>query len=157
MIAGFPSEILAGIPQTLETVLKTQLNLPSNRIGENDLPAHAIHEECFQASVRLCGATANGIVRLQIPDSFAAKAAMILFGEQSNHGDIAGELCNMTAGLIAAKITDEGGPFTLETPTVSCSVRRTMDPDGRLSLAHWECEENWLTLEVQLNRTEHAP
>jgi len=110
--------------------------------------------------VPLRGVLADGVVRLQLSDSFAARAALLLFGETSDPSvrrDIAGELCNMMAGLIAAKIRDEGGPFTLETPSVTAGVRRPIESGGRMiSRSDWDCGGEWLTLEILIPEKGHA-
>ena len=65
--------------------------------------------------------------------------------------DTAGELANMVAGRVAARLAADGYPCTLGTPSVSRSARLPIETQpgvdhGRTDLI---CEGHWLSLEIQ--------
>lgn len=138
-------------------VLGTLLSLSSTiRESANDRPVGAVPDE-IRSSVLLTGQRLSGSVRLQLPQAFVAYAVRRLAGLDDDaentlelQNDAAGEIANMVAGRVAARLAADGYPCKLHTPSVSRGARlATNNQDGvvhgRTDLI---CEGHCLSLEI---------
>lgn len=128
-------------------------------------------EDRLLAVVQLQGPQVAGVVQLELPPTFAAQAAVRLVGgghrPPSGHveaGDFAGELTNLLAGRVAARLRLEGYPCALSNPEVALGGQSALEslqdprPTPARSTAQgrtvWSCQGHRLTLEIRLD---HPP
>jgi len=139
-------------------VLGTFLSLKAT-VREAVKDSHiSLGPDSITSDVLLTGQLLSGSVHLQLPRTFVAYAVRLLTGLDGDVGsarelqeDTAGELANLVAGRVAAKLAANGYPCQLDTPSVSRSASvLTKNQDGvtqgRTDLI---CEGHWLSLEIQ--------
>ena len=104
-------------------MLVTQFKLSAIASAPADTPTADQTEQCLVGSVKLTGGLISGDVQLQLPKAFVAKAnrraartKMWRASQTKTPADIAGELCNMLAGRIAASLTAAGYSSIFEHP-----------------------------------------
>jgi CheY-specific phosphatase CheX len=137
-------------------VLDTLLSLTATVRGSaNDRPAAP---DEISSSVLLTGERLSGSVHLRLPQAFVAYAVRRLAGLEDDaentvelQNDAAGELANMVAGRVAAKLAADGYPCKLHTPSVSRDARlATKKQDGIAhGITELICEGHCLSLEIQ--------
>jgi CheY-specific phosphatase CheX len=143
-------------------VLGNLLSLPAtvrNPAGPSPLSAAS---DQITSTVHLAGQRLSGSVHVQLPLSFVAHAVHRLTGldgatpdANAVLDDTAGELANMVAGRVAARLAADGYPCTLGIPSVSRSARLPLgtQPGTDLGRADLICAGHWLSLEVQCRYT----
>ena len=137
-------------------VLDTLLSLPV--IVRESANGRPVAPDEISSSVLLTGQRLSGSVHLRLPQAFVAYAVRRLAGLDDDaentkelQDDAAGELANMVAGRVAAKLAADGYPCKLHTPTMSRSASLPAQDQngpahGRTDLI---CEGHWLSLEIQ--------
>ncbi len=153
--------------QALHSVLGTLLGLPAAEVMQVDEAAAEASGVRLVATVKLTGQRVSGAVHIHVPRGFAVQAVDRLIG--GNHPeptsdagveDFAGELCNMIAGQVAARMRLEGHPCELGTPETHGGSRRLPEPGPgvRCSRTDWSCQGHLLTLELQFRHgTDRMP
>jgi CheY-specific phosphatase CheX len=139
-------------------VLDTLLSLSATvQESADDRPVSAAPDE-ISSSVLLTGQRFSGSVHLRLPQAFVAYSVRRLTGLDVDAGnanelqdDAAGELANMVAGRVAARLAADGFPCSLGTPSVSRSPCLPIETEpgvdhGRTDLF---CDGHWLSLKVQ--------
>jgi len=139
-------------------VLDTLLSLPATVRDPTGLSPVSDALDQITGTVHLAGQRLSGSVHVQLPLSFVARAVQFLTGLDGTSkdakavlDDTAGELANMVAGRVAARLAADGYPCSLGIPSVSRGARlpsetqRGMD-HGRADLI---CEGHVLSLAVQ--------
>ena len=148
--------------QALSEVLDTLLSLSLNEATPAASAGDGSKADYLVGTVDLVGDRLSGDVRLQLPEAFARLAARRLVGghaaaeplADANAADLAGELCNMVAGRVAARLRRDGYPAELSPPRVVRAPRDPRDPsepargDERRRTC-WLCEGHLITLEIQ--------
>jgi CheY-specific phosphatase CheX len=137
-------------------VLDTLLSVPATvRESADDRPAAP---DEISSSVLLTSQRLSGSVHLRLPQAFVAYAVRRLAGLNDDaentkelQDDAAGELANMVAGRVAAKLAADGYPCQLHTPSVSRGARSATKyqdsaAHGRIDLI---CEGHLLSLGIQ--------
>jgi CheY-specific phosphatase CheX len=139
-------------------VLSTLLSLPATVRSPSGHSPLSDDPDQITATVDLAGQRLSGSVRVQLPRSFVAHAVHRLTGldgatpdANAVLDDTAGEIANMVAGRVAARLAADGYPCTLGIPSVSRGARLPIETQrgadyGRADLI---CEGHWLSLEVQ--------
>jgi CheY-specific phosphatase CheX len=137
-------------------VLDTLLSLPATvRESADDRP---VAPDEIDSSVLLAGERLSGSVRLRLPQAFVAYAVRRLAGLEDDaentvelQHDAAGELANMVAGRVAAKLAVNGYPCKLHTPSVSSAARLTTKKQAGVAYGVTDliCEGHWLSLEIE--------
>jgi CheY-specific phosphatase CheX len=143
-------------------VLNTLLRLTATVGNTVTNSALADARDQITCSVPLAGRTLSGTVHVQLPTDFVTLAVHVLTGldpasAQANGllDDTAGELANMVAGRVAARLAEGGYACTLATPSVSRNSRlpfkdQTAVEHGRTDLI---CEGHRLAAEIQCRYT----
>ncbi len=143
----------------LAEVLVTQFKLSAIASAPADTPTADQTEQCLVGSVKLTGGLISGDVQLQLPKAFVAKLTAVLLGPNAasvtdeDAADIAGELCNMLAGRIAASLTAAGYSSILSIPTVARGRRLEFEnaPGAKTCWTNWTCEGHLLKVASQLS------
>jgi CheY-specific phosphatase CheX len=145
-------------------VLSVVLSLPATvRNSARHSPLSVVPDQ-ITSTVHLAGQRLSGSVQVQLPQAFVAHAVHLLTGLDGAAGDTnavqddaAGELANMVAGRVAARLAADGYPCTLGTPSVSRRPRSPIEiqpgaDHGRTVLI---CEGHCLSLELQCRYAAH--
>lgn len=137
-------------------VLDTLLSLPATiRDSASDRPAAP---DEISSSVLLTGERLSGSVHLRLPQAFVAHAVRRLAGLDDGaentrelQDDAAGEIANMVAGRVAARLAAASYPCKLHTPAVSRGARLATKNQNGLVQGRTDliCEGHWLSLEIQ--------
>jgi CheY-specific phosphatase CheX len=139
-------------------VLGTLLALPATvREPEIDGSVSAAPDE-ISSTVLLTGVRISGSVHLRLTRAFVAHAVRRLTGLDGDAGnanelqnDAAGELANMVAGRVAARLAADGYLCALGTPSVSRGAGLPVEtrPGADYGRTDLICEGHWLSLELQ--------
>jgi hypothetical protein len=143
----------------LQSVLAGQFQLPARPASSAEVAQSKAAGPAWTGSVELQGEELAGRVWLQSPGPWIES----LNGSLGNGGadpaaregeclDLAGELCNMMAGRIAAGLAAAGCRYTLSTPTVIRAAPPPAPPGGKTSQTCWTCAGGVLTLTVWISR-----
>jgi CheY-specific phosphatase CheX len=137
-------EVLAAFPPLAAT--------PRAPSAQTSVPA----PDQLAATVHLKGSRVSGTVRVLLPLPFVARAVKQLTGLDgiegvAVHEDATGEIANMVAGRVAAKLAAEGYACTLGTPSVSrnASLSVANEPGLHQGRADLLCGGHCLFLEIQ--------
>jgi hypothetical protein len=144
--------------QALLEVFGTLLGLAATEVKPADEFATGTFDRHLMGTVKLTGDRISADVHLLMPRAFAEHAVVCLLGK--NHPrpmrdaaveDFAGELCNMLAGRVAARLRVEGYPCALDIPEVVRESPRLpgLDPGADCSRTAWSCRGHWLTLDMR--------
>ncbi len=141
----------------LTEVLATQFKRLATASTPGDKPVTGIPEQCLIDSATLCGGRVAGDAHLQLPEAFATKFTALLLGRSATSAtdesaaDVAGELCNMLAGRVAAILCASGCSSNLSTPPVVRGHRLELEisPRAKTCWSDWTCEEHLLTVALQ--------
>ena len=139
----------------IDSLLPEPSTSPDPSRARPDAPA----ADRINSSVPLVGRALSGIVQLRLPGAFLHRAFRALTGlEAAAAGapalldDAAGELANMVAGRVAARLAAEGYPCDLGNPSVSRhapprgpGAAPTGVDQGRADLFN---EGHWLSVEI---------
>jgi CheY-specific phosphatase CheX len=159
MTPAAPRPDLRQIGETAFTeVLSVALSLPATlRNPTGDSPV-SVAADPITGTVRLAGQRLSGIVRVRLPRAFVAHAVRLLTGLEGDaedataaQNDAAGELTNMVAGRVAARLAAVGYPCTLGTPSVSRSAPSAIGAQPGADFEHTDliCEGHGLSLDLQ--------
>ena len=139
-------------------VLATQFKLSAIASVPADKPVTGTPEQCLVGSVKLTGGRVSGDVHLQLPEAFIARLVTLLGRSATSvtdesAADLAGELCNMLAGRVAATLAAAGYSSNLSTPTVVCGRRLELEisPGAKTCRSDWTCEGHLLTVALQFS------
>jgi CheY-specific phosphatase CheX len=138
-------------------VLATQFKLSAIASTSANKPVTGATEEALLGSVTLTGGRVSGGVHLRLPEAFVAKLTALLLGQAAttneSAADVAGELCNMLAGRVAASLTAAGYSSKLSTPTVvrGHQLELEISPGAKTCLTDWTCEGHLLTVALQFS------
>jgi CheY-specific phosphatase CheX len=139
-------------------VLDTLLSLPATVRIPTGQGSISDGSDPITSTVLLAGQRLSGSVHVQLPLSFVARTVHRLTGldgatpdANAVLDDAAGELANMVAGRVAARLAAEGYPCTLGTPSVSRGARLPLgsQPGTDHGRADLICAGHRLSLEVQ--------
>jgi hypothetical protein len=145
--------------QALQEVLSTQFQRRVEPALPGAIARAAGQGPWLTARVDLVAAALTGCLRLELPEAWLLQLNASLQGGDpagaaapSDLADLAGELCNMTAGRIAARLAGAGGPSQLGTPAV---VRGPLPepeagPAGAPGRSCWTCDGQVLRLTLTL-------
>lgn len=135
-----------------QEVLSTQFHCQAAPLPDEDAARAAGQGPWLTAGVHLSVAAWDGILRLQLPEAWLRQLHTSLAGADdaraADLADLAGELCNMTAGRVAAGLARTGGPSLLGTPVVSPGPLPDPEPGraGAASRSCWTCGRQVLKL-----------
>jgi CheY-specific phosphatase CheX len=140
-------------------VLATQFKLSPIASTPAYEPVTGAPEKCLVGSVTLTGGRVSGGVHLRLPEAFVAKLTALLLGQAATNvtnesaADVAGELCNMLAGRVAASLAAAGYSSKLSTPTVvrGHQLELEISPGARTCWSDWTCEGHLLTVALQFS------
>jgi CheY-specific phosphatase CheX len=142
----------------LAEVLATQFKLSVVASALADKLDAEQTERCLVCSVTLTGGLFSGDVQLQLPEAFVAKLNSVLVGPNAasvtdeDAADIAGELCNMLAGRIAATLEAAGYSSILSIPSVYRGRRLEFEnAAAKTCWSNWTCEGHLLKVASQFN------
>ena len=137
-------------------VLSVVLLLPATVRNSAGQSSRSDAPDQITSTVLLAGQRLSGSVHVQLPLAFVAHAAHLLTdldgaARDAVQDDAAGELANMVAGRVAARLAADGFPCSLGTPSVSRSPCLPIETEpgvdhGRTDLF---CDGHWLSLKVQ--------
>jgi len=160
--------------EALPGVLDALLGFPASELPSAGPGVREPAGEILWATVQLCGPRVSGAVHLLLPRSFASAAVVRLLGTAhhptpDSAADVAGELCNMAAGQVAARLRLEGYPCELGIPDVvqepavggaallpsHPEVQQTTSRQQPRPTDHgrtdWSCQGHRITLEIRLD------
>ncbi len=110
------------------------------------------------SSVLLTGPSLSGSVNIQLAKGFVIQAAHVLtsVGHAATEADgllddTAGEIANMVAGRVAARLAEDGYACSLSTPSVSRDSHLPMEPQAAIERGRADliCEGHRLAVEIQ--------
>jgi len=147
--------------EALQEVLSTQFHCAAAPASDGDLARAAGEGAWLTGCVGLTAGTLTGSLRLQLPERWLRRLHASLGGggnaspaddgDLADLADLAGELCNMMAGRIAARLSG-GGASMLGTPVVARG--RLPEPEAGLAgpsgRSCWTCAGQVLTLDLTL-------
>jgi CheY-specific phosphatase CheX len=143
--------------QALVEVLDVFLGLTATRVQPADSFRINTSERPFVAAVKLTGQHVSGVVQIGISHGFAAYALARLIGHEHPHPttdpgreDFAGELCNLVAGQIAARLRREGLFCELSTPLIADGSLSDDPSSTDRCRTDWSCQGHRLNLEIHL-------
>lgn len=139
-------------------VLSKLLSLPATPGTPPNQSLSSNTPDQITSTVQLAGPRLSGSVRIQLPLAFVAHAVRVLTGLDGTEGDInavqedaAGELANMVAGRVAARLTADGYPCELGTPSIIrvAGLPIETEPNADQGRADLFCNGYWLSVELK--------
>ncbi|MFM1768066.1 MAG: hypothetical protein RJA22_595 [Verrucomicrobiota bacterium] len=138
-------------------VLSTQFHCQAAPLPAAEAAPAAGQGPWLTAGVHFSVAALAGTLRLQLPEAWLRRLHASLAGADdaraADLADLAGELCNMTAGRIAVGLARTAGPSLLGTPVISPGPLPEPEPgrESASSRSCWTCGGQVLKLALVLD------
>jgi len=146
------------VTRTLMGIFETMLSMKLEALAEEALPDAQEH---VIGSVGLGGEQVSGAVFLLVSEKFAHAMASAMLGskpgeaiEESAINDVVSEIANMLAGGVKSRLTDDGIPCCMSTPSIirgtSFLIETSPDVSREKFLFRFEQERIGVELHLKL-------